>query len=409
MNRTEDVPRRLANETLAITGRLAAMTRTAAVKAIAAAGGRFVAEPDETTTILVVGAGGAPLGVDGRWTRSLARARALQASGCALRILGEEQWLDLLELDQHRGELQRLYTTEQLARILSVPVGAVRSWLRHGLIRPARSVGRLAFFEFRQVSTARGLLELSRSGVPPARIRRSLEQLAGWFDGADRALAQLEALEAGGALLVRLDDGRLAEPSGQLCLDFEPRGEVDPEPPSAAVWPAAARTEAAPVLRALAPAPPPATWFERGLRAEEEGCFQEAVYAYERALALEGATAEIWFNLGNVHFVLDCKPAAAQAFAAALELEPDYVEAWNNLANVHSELGHHAEALKAYARALALAPDYADAHYNCAETLAAIGDKEGARRHWQAYLLQDPSSAWAREVRRKLEDLDERG
>ncbi len=400
MKSSEELTRKLADETVAITGKLASMRRDEAIAAIRSAGGRYVPMPSVETTLVVVGAGGPPLGIDGRLTESLRRAGELERAGARLRVVGEEEWLALLDRGDTRVELHRLYTSEQLARILDVSVAEVRKWVRHRLIVPVRAVGRLAFFDFRQVASARALIELLGAGVPPARVRKSLEQLDDRFDGAALGLAQLEALESGAGVLVRLDDGRAAEPTGQLLLDFDPDPRCDPrsEPGGAP----RRLSDARDALRFSAEA----TWFECGVRAEEEGCFEEAAYAYERAVAEDGPSAEAWFNLGNVRFVQNQQDRAARAFARALELEPDYVEAWNNFANVQSELGCFDEALAAYQRAIAIAPDYADAYYNCAETLLALGDEAGARRHWQAYLKRDPSSPWAAEVLKKLAALD---
>ena len=60
--------------------------------------------------------------------------------------------------------------------------------------------------------------------------------------------------------------------------------------------------------------------------------------------------------------------------------------------------------MAAYERAIALEPLYADAHLNYAETLLAMNRRELARRHFRAYLAQDPDSHWADHVRARLEE-----
>ena len=69
----------------------------------------------------------------------------------------------------------------------------------------------------------KALRELAHSGVKPQRIRRSLHELEGWWPDTDGALAQLETIEQEGDLFVRTREGSLAEPSGQLLLDFGAR------------------------------------------------------------------------------------------------------------------------------------------------------------------------------------------
>ncbi|MCP3918478.1 MAG: tetratricopeptide repeat protein [bacterium] len=374
---------------VSITGRLAAMTRDEAIERIHAAGGRYARTPRESTALLVVGQAGPPLGEDGRLTHSLRAARELEQDGVPLRIIQEEELLALLDLDEARDELHRLYTTEQLARILSVGRGEVRAWVRRGLVQPARIVGRLCFFDFAEVASARTLVRLLREGVPVARIRSSLSRLAAWRGGTSTRIADLEALERTRELYVRLEDGRLVAPDGQLQLAFE-----------------AAEEAPLPSLHARAPSSAE-SWFERGIEAEELGQFEAAAAAYQRALQEGGARPEVLFNLGNTLYALDRREAAATSFEQAAELDPDYVEAWNNLGNVLAELDRDSDAVRAYRRGLAIAPDYADAHFNLAEALTRQGEAEKARAHWRAYLRLDPASPWASEVRARLGRSDE--
>ncbi len=285
------------------------------------------------------------------------------------------------------SEEPRLFTTAQLSRILDVPAAMVRSWTRQELIEPAKRVGRLCFYDFRQLTNARALQRLRDAGVRPRRIRQALEHLRKWAPDAENALAQLEALEAGGPLMVRTDAGRLAETSGQMRIEFD--AEDDPV------------HEALPSLRALRePAP---SWFEHGVIAEDEGRLDEAAKAYERAIALEGPEAELCFNLGNVLYALDRKTEAAARFREAVALEADYAEAWNNLGNALSDVGEYEPARAAFEQAIALAPGYADPHYNLAQTLAATDRGDEARAHWRRYLQLDPNSPWADEARKQLQ------
>jgi tetratricopeptide (TPR) repeat protein len=201
----------------------------------------------------------------------------------------------------------------------------------------------------------------------------------------EHSLTQLAALERGGPLLVRLQDGRLAEPTGQLRLAFE--APPDPQPALPRVGFGADE------------------WFELGVSREEQGLLEQAVEAYRQALLAGGRKAEVCFNMGNTLYALGRKQEAVRELEQATCAEPDYVEAWNNLGNVLCDLGRADEARAAYGRALAIAPDYADAHYNTAELLFTGGDLDGSRRHFQAYLSLDPGSSWAEVVRRRLAEL----
>jgi tetratricopeptide (TPR) repeat protein len=372
---------------VAITGRLASMAREEAAERIAAAGGIYVTAPRAGTGLLVVGQGGPPLGEDGRLTHALRRARELQEAGAPLELLAEEHFLARLGLEEERAGLHRATTVSQLARILDVHPSAIRAWVRQGLITPVRAHGRLLFFAFTQVACAKALCDLFQAGVTPARLRKSLELLRDRVPDAERMLGQLEVLSWSGPLFVRTSEGRLAEPNGQLCFEFDALGD--------------------PTLRLCAPAGERSLeeWVDLGLRAEREGRVEDAVRAYRSALGRDQAHPEVHFNLGNALYALGAFEEALDRYRRAVELAPDYVEAWNNLGILLGEMSLTDEAVRAYRRALSLAPDYPDALYNLAETLVTRGELDEARRLWRAYLRVDPQSPFARIVRERLARL----
>jgi len=284
---------------------------------------------------------------------------------------------------------ERLYTTAQLARILDVPPAKVRAWARQGLIEPARRVGRLLFFDFRQLTSARALDRLRDAGVRPRTIRKAVADLSLWAPDVENAINRLEALD-GGHLGIRTEDGDLAETSGQMRLDLDTHASVGET------------REATPSLRGREE--PDTSWFERGVLAEDEGRLGDAADAYGRALALEGASAEVCFNMGNVLLALARTSEAAASFRAAVDLEADYAEAWNNLGAALSELDEPAAAVEAFACALRAAPGYADPHFNIAEPLTALDRGDEARGHLEAYVRLDPHSPWADVARATLRE-----
>ena len=454
----------LRDREVAFAGRLSSMTQREAGARVAAAGGRVVREPGANTAYLIVGHGGWPLRADGRPSSSMARARRLKEQRAPLNIVSETTFLQILGLTEKVEDLQRLFTTAQLSRILEVPAREIRAWMRRRLIRPVKVARRLAWFDFREVALARSLHALTSAGVSPARIGRSIRELAQWLPDAQGVhaqamLTQLETSAHGPILSVRLQDGRLADPSGQLLLDFHrhaargshrtgviraftpPREVADPQP---AVRDQRRVADAAPpeLVRDLAAvlgmAPdgtlgveePPAgaelvapgrvldlatagAWtgagpdelFQQGVRAEDAGQWQLARHLYERALAAGAPDPETCFNLGNVLYELDRKPAAARRYLQAVTLDAEYVESLNNLGNALAESGWLNEAVRAYRRALRLEPAYADAHSNLAEALVYLGRYEEARFHWTAYLAIDPHSSWADAIRELLRNL----
>ena len=404
----------LRGKQVAITGRLASMTRDEAADWVRRLGGEPTRAPSRKTAIVVVGEESWSFRKGSRPPEGLERAKRLQEEGCALEVISEQRFLEMLPVgaDDSPADVQRLYTTTQLSRILKVSGRRIRAWVRRGLIRPARTVHRLDWFDFRQMTELKMLRELTEGGVTVAEIRRSLRQLKRWLPQAEQSLARLAKLEGEGQLLVRVE-GHLAEPSGQLRLDF---GDAGPSGAAAPVEAAAAATtgESAEPAGAAGPgavepaeaAEPEALSaeerFETAVALEEQGRFAEAAAAYELARAAGGESAEIAFNLGNVLCALGRTEEAVARFEEALEVDPQYVEAWNNLASVRAELGQWRKAIEAGCRAVDLAYDYPDAHFNLAEAYHAAGRRNEARRHARIYLKFDPRSDWASELREKL-------
>lgn len=449
---------RLRDREVAFAGRLASMTRREAGARVAAAGGRVVREPGADTAYLVVGQGGWPLRADGRPGDSMARARRLKEQRAPLSIVSETTFLHILGLTEKVEDLQRLFTTAQLSRILEVPARELRAWMRRKLIRPVKVARRLAWFDFREVAMARALHGLISAGVSPALIGRSIRELAQWLpeaQGVDTQamLTQLETSAHGPLLSVRLQDGRLADPGGQLLLDFHrgaapgshragairaftPPRAADPQPAASSAAPELVRDLAAVLGMAPDGMPGPeeptsgggepeipgrvldlgaaaGAWtdagpdelFRHGVLAEDAGQWHLARRLYERALAAGGLDPETCFNLGNVLYELDRKPAAARRYLQAVALDAEYVESLNNLGNALAESGWLNEAVLAYRRALLLEPAYADAHSNLAEALVYLGRYAEARFHWTAYLAIDPRSSWANAIRELLRNL----
>ena len=73
-----EADRGLEDREVAITGRLASMTRKEAVRRIEAARGRYAMTVDAGTDLLAIGRAGLPLGPNGHPTRSVQQAQELR-------------------------------------------------------------------------------------------------------------------------------------------------------------------------------------------------------------------------------------------------------------------------------------------------------------------------------------------
>ena len=376
----------LRDTTVVFIGRLASMTHEEAEEMVRAMGGVVARKPLRSRSTVVVADDVRSLDRSGETPMKLARAHELAAQGYPVRIVPERDFMRSLGLENSEGGVHRLYTTAQLGRILDVSRDRIRLWMRIGLIRPTKIVHRLCYFDFAQVRHAKALRELWRGGISLEKIRKGLADLRRWRPDLDQPLVSLELVERAGRLLVRTDDGVLAETSGQMLFGFDQ--DAPPEPS----------------------APEPSTiedWLDLALHHEQAGRLEDAENAYRRALTVAGPQPVLCFNLANVLYALGKKQRAAERFCQAVEMDPEYVEAWNNLGNVLGDLEEFEQAITAYRCAIDLAPDYPDPHYNLAETYRMVGDRASARSHWLAYLDIDPESPWADRIRQELREWDE--
>ncbi|MDQ3439631.1 MAG: tetratricopeptide repeat protein, partial [Planctomycetota bacterium] len=242
-----------------------------------------------------------------------------------------------------------LFTTDAVAGLLHVPAQRVKAWRTAGLIEPTTTRYGVEFYDFAQLSAARSLCELVRSGMKPARLKQALA--ATRARAADDASA-LNLVSRDGRLLVRLGDSGLAEADGQLQMEFD--GHESPPAP----------------VRLHSEADRSASeWFHLGAALEADGDPHAAADAYRKALRQGGADAEICFALAFVLAQVGDTAAAIERYRQAVEINPDYGDAWNNLGALLCNAGDREGACEAFRHALRINPADARAHYNLADTL----------------------------------------
>ena len=359
------------------------MTRAEAVDRVLNAGGRPVREPGQATAILVAGSAQGHLTADGGISHNMAIFQELKRSGANIRLVDEMEFLSMLGAYDDLEDFSRLYTAEQVGRIVEAPLSEVRAWVRKGLLQPSRVTNRLAWFEFKDILTARNLSRLTASGVPASRIHSSLSQIARWLPDGERILGRLEAYATG--LRVRLADGSWVEPSGQRLMDFQP-GDAGDGPGRHA------RVSAFPVGGPEPEPEGPSGWFAKALEAEELGNLELAAELYARTLE-SAAEPETFFNLGNVMYDLGREAKAAERYLQAIEADHNFAEAWNNLGNSMVALGKLDDGLHAYQMALALEPDYPEPHCNMVTVLDRMGRFAEALEHRAVCQKAFPSQA----------------
>jgi tetratricopeptide (TPR) repeat protein len=302
----------------------------------------------------------------------------------------------------------RLYTPAMLAELVHVPVAAVRRWHRRGALVATRHVQRLPYFDFQEVAVARRLAQLLRAGCSLRTIDRRLEELARRSPHLARPLADPAVVVEGRRLFLRRGDD-LAEPGGQLLLDFDASGsehdaEDEPSPVitlfDARRHPAAtgvAAAESGAVAASLAE-----RWQQEALDWEDEGRLDRAAEAYRTLLLAVGPRADIQFALADVLYRGGDLAAARERYYAALELDEEYVEARASLGCVLAELGELELAAATLEGALTYHAEFADVHFHLAHVLERLARDGEAADHYRTFLALAPESPWAEDARDRL-------
>ncbi len=394
----------LQGERVAFTGTLASMTHRHAMDLVEQHGGQSSQHVSHQTTLLVVGEEGWPLEADGRISVKLDQARQLHDKGEPVRILSESEWLTLLNVEpQERRQLQ-LYTPAMLSQLLNISVHEIRRWERAGLIKAAKKVFRLSYFDFQEVTGARRLYELAQSGVKLDELAAGLERLRTILPNIDRPLAQLDVLVRGRHLVYR-DAAGLIEPStGQRVFDFDVPAPCPDEPdtiplrPLTAAVPSSSEAHDTVNRREWTAS----DWFQEGCRLAEENEIDAAIEAFRLALIDDPLNPAHHFHLADVLYRQGHPESAIERFYMTVELDHNFLEAWTQLGCLLDETGQIRAAQEAFRVALDLHPDYPDAHFHLAELLERTDRQDEAADHWRCYLKFDQRGPWAELARQRL-------
>lgn len=387
-------PSALQGERVTFTGKLASMTHGQAAELVEQHGGKAAEHASRQTTLLVVGEEGWPLEADGKPAQKFRQVQDWRAQGIAIRVLRESDWLHLLGLADRHGEVHRLYTPAMLGQMLDLPVSLIRRWERVGLLKAAKRVCRLPYFNFQEVARLRRLAELLDAGVSRAELEESLAALAELFPEAGGPKAKLDLLARDSHVFLRDDRGLMEPASGQRVFDFD--GES--APPASTDMPRSVPLPTAETDHSGSAA----DWFSRGCQLLEDNDPAAAIEAFRMALMLRPGDAETQFCLADALYRTGNAAAALERYHAVVEADRKYLEAWAQIGCLHAEREEFDAAVAALRIALDVHPDYPDAHLHLAEALHASGRTAEAEPHWRCYLEFDRRGPWADLARQRL-------
>src|SRR5262249_5814958 len=288
-----------------------------------------------------------------------------------------------------------LWSFVDASQIFGLAEARLRYWAQTGFVGPSvRQKGRL-YYNFQDLLSLKTAVALLDAGISVQRVRKNLDALRRRLPEIDRPLAQLRVCSDGDELVVLADDAAFEPASGQLVLSFAVRQLADRV------------AELAPLPTAPVTVSPPANdpvaetaWgcFQAGVAALDAGDDGAAEHLFRRALALDGALAAAWTNVGHVLERRSERAAAREAYDRALALDPDQPEARTNLANLLAAAGDLDLAIAEYRRAL---PN-PDATYNLGLALLRAGDDAEGLAMLRRYVEHDPHSEWSERARQLL-------
>lgn len=153
----------------------------------------------------------------------------------------------------------------------------------------------------------------------------------------------------------------------------------------------------------------PAAKNARGNELYQQEKYNEALAAYDEALAEDGENPALHYNRGNALYRSEQYPSAVQAYVNALEGEaPVGGRAQYNMGNSLYRMGLLKESIEAYKAGLRIEPDDIDMKYNLEYVMRQLHQQEEQARRNGQDRQEDPEDRANQDGQDDLEDPDDR-
>src|SRR5574340_177202 len=146
-------------------------------------------------------------------------------------------------------------------------------------------------------------------------------------------------------------------------------------------------------------------WTDRGNAAAQEGEYEAAADAFQRAVDTNPSDARARYNLALAKQLLDDKEVAIAGYRRAIDLDPQLIEAYINLGTLCNEIGLHEEALETYQQALEFDPDNDELYLSVGNAYRTQHMYEDAIQSYRQALILNPENATAAANLRDVREL----
>ena len=299
--------------------------------------------------------------------------------------------LDAMPEPTGKEPVADVYTQTEVARLLSMSRGRLRSLDKAGIVAPSgRRRGRRAY-TFSDLIALRAARDLLQGKVRLRDVSRAIKRLRETLPRVARPLSELRIASDGMQVVVKTNEGSFEPNTGQMVLDFEVRQLHD---------------DVVRMLRPTAGRDRARTAYELYLQAsqldENPETMDDAEALYRAAIKHDPWLAIVYTNLGNIRFRRGDEGQAERLYRCALEIEPTQPEAQYNLGYMMLHRGDLEPAIYYFTGAIDSDPRFADAYFNLAMASEQLGDTGAARTAWKRYLELEPSGTWAEIARQHL-------